>query len=262
MRERQREPAARHRRADLHEHRRSPEEQGRLRARALLTALALAAGCSDAVTYVSLGHVFTANMTGNTVLLGIAIIAGSAVGVARSACAVVGFCLGVALAARGIGARRGRLWSRRVTIALLAEALTLAALASWAAVLGTAGSQVYWMIALSGVAMGAQSAAVQAVAIPGVATTYITGTLTGAVAAAAAGTGKGETQLESPATQRLAAAIWITYLAAAIAGAAGARVAGAQAIWIAAAAVVGVVGVAFRHRHALATPAPSPDLLR
>ena len=40
-----------------------------------LFSLTFAAGCVDAISFVGLGSVFTANMTGNTVLLGIAIVA-------------------------------------------------------------------------------------------------------------------------------------------------------------------------------------------
>jgi uncharacterized membrane protein YoaK (UPF0700 family) len=47
---------------------------GVLRGRdAMLTSLSLAAGCVDAVGYLGLGQVFVANMTGNTVLFGLAI---------------------------------------------------------------------------------------------------------------------------------------------------------------------------------------------
>ncbi len=40
---------------------------------ALVVLLAIVAGFSDALGYVGLGRVFTANMTGNTILLGLAI---------------------------------------------------------------------------------------------------------------------------------------------------------------------------------------------
>src|SRR5215470_8216887 len=39
----------------------------------VLLALTFAAGCVDALSYLGLSHVFTANMTGNAVLLGLAI---------------------------------------------------------------------------------------------------------------------------------------------------------------------------------------------
>jgi len=40
----------------------------------LLLLLACAAGAIDAISYLGLGRVFTANMTGNTVLLGLALV--------------------------------------------------------------------------------------------------------------------------------------------------------------------------------------------
>jgi uncharacterized membrane protein YoaK (UPF0700 family) len=224
------------------------------RARALLGALAFAAGCTDAITYVALGHVFTANMTGNTVLLGIAVIAGSTTRIARSACAVAGFCLGVALAARFIGQRGQRLWPGRVTAVLLGEAAALAALAATAAALGTAGAHIYWLIALSGMAMGAQSAAVQAVAVPAVATTYITGTITSLIAGSVVRHGWSEPGAEQHSRLRLAAAIWIAYIAAVLAGAAATRAIDAQAVWIATSVVLAVAGAAFRYRRELAAP--------
>lgn len=43
-----------------------------------LLGLALAAGGVDAATYLGLGRAFPANMTGNTVLLGVAVARGAA----------------------------------------------------------------------------------------------------------------------------------------------------------------------------------------
>ena len=40
---------------------------------AMLVMLSLAAGCVDAVGFLGLGQIFVANMTGNTVLLGLAL---------------------------------------------------------------------------------------------------------------------------------------------------------------------------------------------
>jgi uncharacterized membrane protein YoaK (UPF0700 family) len=50
----------------------------------LVLLLACVAGSVDAVSYMSLGHVFTANMTGNTVLLGLALGQAESQAVARS----------------------------------------------------------------------------------------------------------------------------------------------------------------------------------
>jgi uncharacterized membrane protein YoaK (UPF0700 family) len=61
-----------------------------------LLGLALAGGALDATSYVGLGKVFTANMTGNTVLLAVALARGSGADAARSAMALGGFCIGAA----------------------------------------------------------------------------------------------------------------------------------------------------------------------
>jgi uncharacterized membrane protein YoaK (UPF0700 family) len=57
----------------------------------LLLALAFAAGYIDALSYLGLSRVFTANMTGNTVLLGIVLADFDGVAIARSSLALAGF---------------------------------------------------------------------------------------------------------------------------------------------------------------------------
>ncbi len=58
---------------------------------AMLLLLTLAAGCVDAISYLGLGHVFTAMMTGNTVLLGLALGQGHILDALRSIRALLGF---------------------------------------------------------------------------------------------------------------------------------------------------------------------------
>ncbi|HMC05510.1 MAG TPA: YoaK family protein, partial [Actinomycetota bacterium] len=65
-----------------------------IRRGALVLGLTLVAGCTDAISYLGLGRVFTANMTGNTVLLGVAVAQRDAGAAARSAAALGGFVLG------------------------------------------------------------------------------------------------------------------------------------------------------------------------
>ena len=55
----------------------------------LVLLLACVAGSVDAVSYMGLGHVFTANMTGNTVLLGMALGQAESQAVARSSLALM-----------------------------------------------------------------------------------------------------------------------------------------------------------------------------
>jgi uncharacterized membrane protein YoaK (UPF0700 family) len=63
----------------------------------LLLALMFAAGAVDAFSYLGLGRVFTANLTGNIVLMGIAVGQGNALSTIRSGLALVGFTVGVVL---------------------------------------------------------------------------------------------------------------------------------------------------------------------
>lgn len=84
---------------------------------------ALQAGDIDAISYLGLGHVFTAMMTGNTVLLGLALAQGEVAAAGRSILALGGFVTGAAGGAL-IVERDGphAAWPATVTGALAIEA--------------------------------------------------------------------------------------------------------------------------------------------
>jgi uncharacterized membrane protein YoaK (UPF0700 family) len=181
-----------------------------------LVALAVASGTADAISYLGLGHVFVANMTGNTVLLGIALATGKGGDGLRSGLSLAGFCIGVA-----IGAMLVRRHSVVAPLAL--EVVVLAGLlGGWLA----AGSH-YVLIPIAACAMGLQSAAIASSGAE-VATTYITGTIT-----------RGIVRARLP----LPGAIWLFYAAAATVGALLQRAwhAGAAAIPLAIVATVTVI---------------------
>jgi uncharacterized membrane protein YoaK (UPF0700 family) len=147
---------------------------------ALLIALTFAAGAVDAVAFLGL-HVFTAVMTGNLVLLGVAIGQGVVRNAIRGLVAVGGYGIGVLAGARIVGVLpRETLWSRAVTRALILEAALQAAfLAGWILTDATPdGLAALALITISGIAMGLQATTTRGVA-PGRSTTYLTGTLTG-----------------------------------------------------------------------------------
>src|SRR2546423_8719 len=78
----------------------------------LLLGLTVVTGFVDAVSYLALGHVFTANMTGNVVFLGFAMARAPGLSIGRSGAAlgafVIGAIIGGRLAARmGSGSRHG-----------------------------------------------------------------------------------------------------------------------------------------------------------
>lgn len=137
----------------------------------LLTAVAAAA---DAISYLGLGKVFPANMTGNTVLMGIGLAKPDYSSAIRSAVALGGFVAGAALAGAMWGSRR-----TRTVCGLSLEVAVLGAVAGLWATLGhdPTGGPRYALIALLGGAMGAQSGVAAGLQV-GVSTTYITGTWT------------------------------------------------------------------------------------
>ncbi len=151
----------------------------------MVLLLTWAAGSVDAISYLGLGHVFTANMTGNTVLLGLAVGQGQGFAALRSVVALGGFALGAAIGAIVVerGPKGGE-WPPAVTRAIVVEGIILALFTiTWHfSGIARSGGGVYALIALSALAMGVQSAAIRHLNIPGVATTYITGTLTSSLA--------------------------------------------------------------------------------
>lgn len=191
----------------------------------MLLLLTFAAGSMDVASYLGLGHVFTAMMTGNTVLLGMSLGQGHLLAALRSVLALLGFAAGVALAALLILRDRYGDWSPAVTRALAIEAALLVVFSlTWHLAEPTPDDPVvYGLIAMAGLAMGIQSGAVHRLRIPGVMTTYITGTLTSLMSDL---TGRlrrieGSASGASPRERRvgLMAAVFLLYALGALAGA-------------------------------------------
>jgi uncharacterized membrane protein YoaK (UPF0700 family) len=197
----------------------------------LVVLLSVAAGGVDAVSYLGLGHIFTANMTGNTVLLGLSVGQTDWQSAVRSGVALVGFIFGVAVGTVIAGRERERhaVWPITVTLTL---ALELAFLAAFALGLYLAEGAAHTLILLAALAMGLQSTAVRRLGIPGVATTYITGTLTSvieraisrlyfAIYSAAMSDERGERHPKQAATSArglvLPADVWFAYALGAVA---------------------------------------------
>jgi uncharacterized membrane protein YoaK (UPF0700 family) len=205
-----------------------------------LLALSFAAGIIDATSYLGLGRVFTANMTGNTVLLGVALARGTGGDAARAATALAGFCMGAAF---GVALTRTEgSWPRRAAAAFAIEAALLAALLALWAVIGAHSSR-YWLIAIAGAAMGAQSAAVRSSDVGGVNTTYMTGTLLNAIARLVLRARAGPQPSEGPT---LPGAAWATYAIGALGGAFAEKAWHSGAVAISLAIVCVVVVAAFR----------------
>ena len=149
----------------------------------LLLALTLVTGLVDATSYLKLGHVFVANMTGNVVFLGFGIAGAGGISIWASLTAIGSFLVGGVAGGR-IGARWSRDRGRHLTATTATELLLVAGglvvMAFSTHHIGT-GSR-YAVIALLAVAMGVQNATARKLAVPDLTTTVLTMTLTGVAA--------------------------------------------------------------------------------
>jgi uncharacterized membrane protein YoaK (UPF0700 family) len=157
----------------------------------LVVVLIVASGALDAVGFLRLGGVFTSVMTANMVLLGVAAGTRDAALAAHAGAAFGGYILGSFAGSRLAGHAEDSqpVWPDRVNLTLTVELAVLAVSAGWWEATGghPPGPQTYGLLALNAVALGMQSAAVLRFGVPGLSTTYLTGTLTQFVAALSRG---------------------------------------------------------------------------
>jgi uncharacterized membrane protein YoaK (UPF0700 family) len=161
-----------------------------------LLMLTLISGLVDAVSYLGLGRVFTANMTGNVVVLGFAAAGAPGFSVAATLTSLGSFLVGALCA--GLLTRRTMARSLLLTIAIAIEAVLggVAATVAYLSVTVASGTGRYTVIAVLAFAMGVRNATVRRLAIPDMTTTVLTMTLTGLAADSrlAGGTGEGTTR--------------------------------------------------------------------
>ena len=195
-----------------------------------------AAGYVDAISYLALGRVFTANMTGNTVLFGLALVQADGGAIIRTALALGAFVAGTAIGAWLVHwNERPAHWPRGVTIALGVECALLAALAA------DRSSMLVGRVTLAALAMGVQSAAARRLDVFGIATTFVTGTLTNLVSLVArhgvgsAATGHGK---------RMLATAWGVYVLGAMAAGGLMQMAPTVTFLVPVAIVLAVVAIA------------------
>ncbi len=169
--------------------------------RALL-ALTFATGLVDAVSYLGLGRVFTANMTGNVVLLGFGLAGGTGLPVLAPIVSLAAFLVGA-----GCGGRLGPRLAAALTIevgVLIAAAIVALAVRVQA---GHASGDV--LIAMLAFGMGVRNATVRKLGVPDLTTTVLTMTLTGLAADSplAGGSGAGTVRRVAAASAMLVGAL-------------------------------------------------------
>ena len=147
----------------------------------LLLILTAVTGVVDAVSILSLGRVFVANMTGNVVFSAFALVGAPGFSLSASLAALAGFLVGAWLGGTltsRLGHDRGLLLRAGVAGELV---LVAGALAVMAADLHAAAARD-GIAALLALAMGIQNAVARRLAVPDLTTTVLTMTLTGIAA--------------------------------------------------------------------------------
>lgn len=150
--------------------------------RALL-ALTFTTGLVDGVSYLGLGHVFTANMTGNVVLLGFGIAGGTGLPVVSPVVSLLAFLAGAGCGGM-LAARYAPRHSVHIMLALGIE-VGLLVVATVLAAVKTPHPSTFLgdaVIALLALAMGVRNATVRKLSVPDLTTTVLTMTLTGLAA--------------------------------------------------------------------------------
>ncbi|MBJ7599044.1 MAG: DUF1275 domain-containing protein [Candidatus Nephthysia bennettiae] len=151
-------------------------DQGRA-LQTLLLVLTTVSGLVDAVSYLKLGHVFVANMTGNVVFVGFALAGATEVSAVPSLIAIMSFLL-AALAAgrleRSMSASPARLLSAAAAVQL---AILLVVAAVGVVVSPSTDPARYVMVALLSAAMGIQSATTTRLKVPGFNSTVVLTTM-------------------------------------------------------------------------------------
>ena len=158
----------------------------------LMLALTFTTGIVDAVGYLGLDRVFTGNMTGNVVILGMGLIGGTGLPVAGPVIALAAFMCGAAAGGRVL---RGDLhgWTPRHTGLFGCVALVLLLAAVTAVLLDSPGHVAQYAItAALAVAMGCQAATARHIAVNDVSTVVVTSTLTGLASDSVLGRGEGQ----------------------------------------------------------------------
>ena len=158
----------------------------------LLVALTLVTGLVDSFSYLVLGHVFVANMTGNVVFLGFALVGAPGFSAPASLLALASFGIGSVLGGR-IASTYGQHRARHLSLSASTEAILFAISVVLAAFSSSSpqASFRYALIFVLSLAMGVQNATARSLAVPDLTTTVLTLTVTGIAADSALGGGKG-----------------------------------------------------------------------
>jgi uncharacterized membrane protein YoaK (UPF0700 family) len=146
----------------------------------MMIVLTVVTGVVDATSYLRLGHVFVANMTGNVVFIGFALAGARGLSAVSSLIALGAFLVGASAGGR-FGALRPHHRGHLLWVASVAQAtlLAIALLIALTVSKPLRTPESYALLVPMAVAMGLQNAVAQRLAVPELTTTVLTRTITG-----------------------------------------------------------------------------------
>jgi uncharacterized membrane protein YoaK (UPF0700 family) len=149
----------------------------------LLVALTVVTGLVDAFSYLVLGHVFVANMTGNVLLLGLSLVGAPGFSATSSLIALGAFVVGSV----GGGQLSSRLGPHRGQHLAVSSVVQVVLFAVGAVLIAVVGVPVHTgdheaLVVLLALAMGLQNATARSLAVPDLTTTVLTQTIAGLAA--------------------------------------------------------------------------------
>lgn len=216
------------------------QAQNQARLPGILLVMTFVTGIVDAVSFLGLGHVFTANMTGNIVFLGFAIGGASGLSILHSLLALFCFGFGALVGGRMMLSLQSERWA---PLSMGIESLLL--LIAAAVAFGSAGAveldpgRQQGVIVATAIAMGLRNAVVRKLAVPDLTTTVLTLTVTGLAADSGLAGGA------NPRWQRRGASI-VAMLGGAILGAALLRQSAALPLLVCSVVAAGCMVAAWR----------------
>lgn len=145
----------------------------------LMLALTFSTGIIDAVGYLGLDRVFTGNMTGNVVILGMALTGADGLPIIGPIIALIAFMLGAVIAGRTLRSVAAG-WSGRTTVLFTIVGVVLLAAALPPLLIPEPAEWIKLTITgLLGLAMGMQAGSARQIGVKDVTTVVVTSTIVG-----------------------------------------------------------------------------------
>lgn len=158
----------------------------------LMLALTFTTGIVDAVGYLGLDRVFTGNMTGNVVILGMALAGGTGLPILGPLIALAAFMAGAAVGGRVLKSD-AHAWTARHTWLFAGVGVVVLGAALPAVLVDSPSRSLqYAVTAALGLAMGCQAATARHIAVKDVTTVVVTSTITGLASDSVLGRGEGQ----------------------------------------------------------------------